>query len=303
VSTLVIRERSAAYPCGEYATVLCALYLKGLERPFQAPRRAWRAVLSALRAAEAGPRSAARALRAAGFELEAMILEAPRTLSSAESVREQGEALCATDPGYPTRWLRKLGPGAPPAIWKSAPLPPGPFLTIVGSRKAPPEALRFSRECAKAAVRLGFSVWSGGAEGCDAEAARGALLASEGRAACAELLPCGLRHRSGEDLGVRLSLCDPHEPFAVSAAMERNELLYAASDFAIVAHARFKEGGTWGGAQSALRKRLCRLIVPGDSGSAAARALASCGAVPLRSPAELESALLTPPIQSEMPWS
>jgi hypothetical protein len=81
--------------------------------------------------------------------------------------------------------------------------------------------------------------------------------------------------------------------------MERNALLYALAEYALVAHARFKQGGTWSGATDALRRRLCRLVVREDEGDLASRALAALGAVPLASPAGLGAALASAPMQPE----
>jgi predicted Rossmann fold nucleotide-binding protein DprA/Smf involved in DNA uptake len=62
--------------------------------------------------------------------------------------------------------------------------------------------------------------------------------------------------------------------------MERNTLLYAFSEITVLAHARFKEGGSWHGAVNALRRRLTHLLVPND-GQLAHRALIALGAHPI----------------------
>jgi hypothetical protein len=53
-----------------------------------------------------------------------------------------------------------------------------------------------------------------------------------------------------------LSVCNPEEGFSTAAAMERNALIYAAASRSLVVESRFREGGTWHGATSAMRRRL-----------------------------------------------
>lgn len=72
--------------------------------------------------------------------------------------------------------------------------------------------------------------------------------------------------------------------------MERNALIYAISKSTIVAHVRYRQGGSWHGAISALRGRLGGLIVRRD-GEKGSSALLSLGAIPIRSAKDLESAL------------
>jgi predicted Rossmann fold nucleotide-binding protein DprA/Smf involved in DNA uptake len=135
------------------------------------------------------------------------------------------------------------------------------------------------------AVRLGHVVVSGGAVGCDRAAASGTP-----RNRLIEILPCGLDLRpSGR--GCQLTVCAPDEEFCTGTAMERNALIYAASDFTFVGEARFREGGTWTGAVEAHRRSLCRLLVREDEHNQALRALTALGAVPLASAAGLEVAL------------
>lgn len=86
----------------------------------------------------------------------------------------------------------------------------------------------------------------------------------------------------------------PEEGFSRAAAMERNALIYAFGAGAVVAHARYREGGTWHGAIDALRRRH-RLVVraPDPDASStgappgfveASRALIALGAMRADSP-------------------
>jgi hypothetical protein len=46
--------------------------------------------------------------------------------------------------------------------------------------------------------------------------------------------------------------------------MERNALIFALAEATFVAHARFKEGGAWHGAASAMRRRAGVVLVPAE---------------------------------------
>ena len=81
--------------------------------------------------------------------------------------------------------------------------------------------------------------------------------------------------------------------------MERNALLYAISTHSVVAHARFKQGGTWTGATDAHRRKLTQLLVRAD-GSQAAAALQALGALAVSSPQELPTLLQAGPAQEQL---
>ena len=91
-----------------------------------------------------------------------------------------------------------------------------------------------------------------------------------------------------------LSVCEPRETFSAGRAMERNALIYAAGRASVVGHVRFREGGSWHGAADALRRRLTEVLVYGEEGDRAVRALVALGARRLDHPKELEDALANP---------
>jgi predicted Rossmann fold nucleotide-binding protein DprA/Smf involved in DNA uptake len=239
-------------------------------------------VEAALRRSGADLPNVVRVLSNEGLWLEATTLEQPGLLAWAERAYDQGVFLSAVEDSYPAAWLR-LGASAPPVLWKSGQVPQGLFLGVVGSRRVSPRVQAFAREVAAEAVRLGYAVVSGGAAGCDSAAAAGA-------AGCAlEVLPYGVQHHRSDHAA--LSLCPPEEPFSSAAAMERNALIYAAAEQAVVAHTRFREGGTWTGAAEALRRKRCPLIVREDPGLQGHRALIALGAKPLTHPSHLTAVL------------
>lgn len=133
-------------------------------------------------------------------------------------------------------------------------------LAIVGSRGADADALAFTAQAARAAVRGGCQVVSGGARGVDSHAMRAALDA--GGRTCG-ILADGLfkaavsaEHREPLRQG-RLALASPFDPaagFHVGNAMQRNKSVYALSGAALVVESDFEKGGTWEGAREQLAK-------------------------------------------------
>jgi hypothetical protein len=260
---------------------LAALYLRGLERPWQPQRRRWPWVLDCL-LAEARPlgRSAA-ALRARGLPEEAALLDVPGLLGAGAGAVSEGRALTAASPSYPPGWREALGSQAPPALWAEGRLPAGRWLAVAGSRRPSPAAVEWAGEAARAAVRLGASVVSGGCWGVDLAAESAALDAgAEGRVV--EVLPCGLAACPPAPEGaVRLSACPPAAPFSPGQAAERNALLYAAGRAGLALEPRLGRGGTWQGALDALRRRLAVVGVPEPCLGEGGRALVALGARPM----------------------
>ncbi len=269
------------------ACTLTALYLNGGPNRETSPRRRWIAVDRAIRQMAPGLAGVQELLTKSGFWFESAILGRPGILAAAEDLVTSGQVLVSCHQNYPSRWLSILGEGAPPVFWCKGQMPAGPFHAIVGSRHIPTSVGVFSTECAREAVERGYSVVSGAAAGCDRAAARGAVkasIAAGGEMRLVEILPYGLG-LAGEASWCRISLSPPNEDFTTAAAMERNALIYAASDRAVVAHSRFRAGGAWHGAADCLRRRLAPVFVRADN-SPAAKALAALGATPVNRPNE-----------------
>ena len=274
---------------------LVALYLRGAPRPADPPRRAWPETLAALR--REGGRDPARALRAAGMDLPATLLESGALLDWADGVVESGAALTPVAEGYPLRWLEALGALAPPALWRSGATPSLPWVGAVGSRVVSEGVAAYMADVGERTAAIGRGLVSGGAVGCDAAAEAAALRAG---GAVLRILPHGLGRRADEEDGaVQVALAAPDEPFSRALAMERNALIYAAADATVVGHARMRQGGTWHGATDALRRRLGRVLVRPDD-STAARALRSLGAEAMEDPADLDALLAQGPSQKPL---
>jgi predicted Rossmann fold nucleotide-binding protein DprA/Smf involved in DNA uptake len=169
-------------------------------------------------------------------------------------------AMSRSDDAYPGRLKSYLGQAAPPLLFGAGDsrLLQAGGLAIVGSRDASEEDIEFARTVAAACASQDVAVISGGARGVDLEAMAAGLEAG-GKAA--GVLPDSLarnivsaRYREGL-LSGRLVLISPYDPDArwfAFTAMERNKLIYALSDAALVVSSAAENGGTWAGALEAL---------------------------------------------------
>ena len=151
----------------QFSISLAALYLRGAPRSIEARRNSWLDVLRSLRRAGCEPEDATEALRQAGHWAEALVLESPGLLNWARDRVEEGQVLSTVDGDYPCRWLRVMGSSAPPVLWKAGHVSTRPSISIVGSRVIPASVGQFCFRSAREAIRLGFAVVSGRAEGCD----------------------------------------------------------------------------------------------------------------------------------------
>jgi DNA processing protein len=198
------------------------------------------------------------------------------------------------DDSYPSRLKARLKSGAPAVLFgcgKRVILESG-GLAMVGSRNVDDDLLTRTGNIARLAAEAGCTVVSGGARGIDQAAMRGALEAG-GRVAAVlsdslERAASSLENREVLMSG-RLVLISPYDPsagFNVGNAMQRNKLIYALSDAALVMSADHEKGGTWAGAVEQLKKhRSVRVFVDsGLAGQDAGRAMQSLGALPWPDP-------------------
>jgi len=182
--------------------------------------------------------------------------------------------LSRSDSTYPKRLKRKLGQSAPPLLYGAgdASLLDNGGVAIVGSRDVSESGLSFTQDLARACVRDGMGVVSGGAKGVDA-----AAMQACGEAGgivigilAADLLRSTVnrQNRQGIQSGqlVLISPFNPEAGFNAGNAMARNRYIYALADFAVVVDSAEGEGGTWAGAVENLRHEWIPLFVrdPGD---------------------------------------
>jgi predicted Rossmann fold nucleotide-binding protein DprA/Smf involved in DNA uptake len=226
------------------------------------------------------------------------------------------------DARYPRRVKARLRELAPPVLYGigHAPLLEGGGLAIVGSRDADEELLRYTEDAARFAAGCGEAVVSGGARGIDQAAMRAALDAG-GRVAgvLADSLERAAlaRENRGFLMERRLALVSPFDPgagFDVGHAMQRNKLVYALADAALVVASDHNKGGTWAGAVEQLEKLryVCVYVRSSGKPTEGITALVQKGAVPWpepRDPPGLKAALQAkpsgtpPPPQAGLPFS
>ena len=170
--------------------------------------------------------------------------------------------LSREDDEYPARFNSYLQHAAPPVLYgvgEMSSLQQG-GLAIVGSRYASEEDMAFAERLGTMCADQQLSAISGAAKGIDSVSmmaaldnggrAIGVLADGLGRAAVA-----GSYHDA--ILDGRLTLISPYEPesrWFPYTAMERNKLIYALADAAVVVASSDEQGGTWTGAVEALKQ-------------------------------------------------
>ena len=174
------------------------------------------------------------------------------------------------DAEYPRRLKRRLREQAPPVLYGCGnrhDLDSG-GLAVVGSRNVDDTLIAYTEGVGRLAAGARRTLVSGGARGIDQAAMRGALDAG-GTVACVladrlERAATRREHRNALMDG-RLALICPYDPaagFLVGHAMQRNKLIYALADAALVVSAEFEKGGTWAGAVEQLdRHRFVSVYV------------------------------------------
>lgn len=203
------------------------------------------------------------------------------------------------DPNYPKRLKVLLKEDAPPVLYGCGDmnLLDGGGLAVVGSRNVDEALIEYTMAIGRLAARAGRAIVSGAAKGIDQAAMRGALEAG-GRAVgvLADSLEKTAMNRENRNLLIdgRLVLISPYDPsagFNVGNAMQRNKLIYALSDAALVVNADLDKGGTWAGAIEQLEKlKLVPVYVRSTGESAAGlEALRSKGAKSWPNPEEAET--------------
>lgn len=166
------------------------------------------------------------------------------------------------DTGYPQRLKKRLVEDAPPVLYgcgDAAILDEG-GLAVVGSRHVDDVLIEYTEGVGRLSAAARRTLVSGGARGIDQAAMRGALAAG---GKVVGVLADGLERaaltREHRDMLMdgRLVLISPYDPaaqFQVGHAMQRNKLIYALADAALVVSSDCGKGGTWAGAVEQLEK-------------------------------------------------
>ncbi len=203
------------------------------------------------------------------------------------------------DPDYPSRLKTRLKHAAPAVFYgcgDAAILDLG-GLAIVGSRHVDNALIEYTESIGRLTAKARKTVVSGGARGIDQAAMRGALQAG-GRVIGAlvdslERLALARDNREflmNERL-VLISAYDPAAGFDVGHAMQRNKIIYALADAALIVSSDYESGGTWAGAIEQLENlRLVPVYVRsnGDIGKGL-KALLRKGALPWPNPSSPEA--------------
>ncbi len=168
--------------------------------------------------------------------------------------------LTRVDEDFPHRLKKRMREKAPPVLYGcgNCGLMGGGGLAVVGSRHVNDDLVRSTESVGRLAAEADLGIVSGGAHGVDQAAMRGALTAG-GRAI--GILSNGLeraalnRDNRAPLMEGRLVLVSPYDPavrFQVWNAMDRNKLIYALADAALVVNTEIGKGGTWAGATEQL---------------------------------------------------
>jgi len=176
----------------------------------------------------------------------------------------------SADASYPQRLKGRLKDTAPAVLYGcgDATILETGGLAVVGSRNATSTLLTYVEHIGQLAAHAQQTVVSGGAPGIDQASMRGALEA-DGTvvgvlADNLERVSLNREYRSPLMEG-QLVLVSPYDPmgeFNVGNAMQRNKLIYALADAALVISSDYQKGGTWAGATEQLTKlRLVPVFV------------------------------------------
>jgi len=207
------------------------------------------------------------------------------------------------DSAYPRRLKSRLKEAAPPVLYGC-----GDFeilgtggLAVVGSRHVDDTLVQYTEAIGRLAAGAHQTIVSGGAKGVDQAAMRGAL-SGPGKvigvlADSLERAAIAREHRQIllDRWLVLVSPYDPGAPFNVGHAMQRNKLIYALADAALVVNSDIDKGGTWAGATEQLeRLNFVRVYVrsTGEVGNGL-QALRAKGAVPWPNPRDADELVAT----------
>ncbi len=170
------------------------------------------------------------------------------------------QVISRADDMYPHRLKRTLQHQAPALFYVCGDIAllQGGGLAVVGSRHVDVDLLDYTRNVGEIAASADCTIVSGAAKGIDQAAMQGAAAAG-GRVigVVANNLEATVMRNRGDILQGRLLLCSPFDPavrFEVWRAMDRNKLIYALSDIALVVESDLEKGGTWQGAVEQIQK-------------------------------------------------
>lgn len=170
--------------------------------------------------------------------------------------------LSRADSDYPQRLKLRLKDEAPAVLYgcgSVSALDSG-GLAVVGSRHADAACIEYAEQAGRQSAAAKKVLISGGAPGIDRAAMRGALEGGgKSVGVMADSLERAVLNRDNRNwlLEEALILISPYDPgagFNVGHAMQRNKVIYALADAALVVSADYEKGGTWAGASEQLQR-------------------------------------------------
>ncbi len=198
------------------------------------------------------------------------------------------------DDKYPQRLKMRLKHDAPPILYgcgDMAILNTG-GLAVVGSRNVDDALLEYTEGIGQLTAKASRTLVSGGARGIDQAAMRGALgIGGRVAGVLADSLERAALNREHRNflMDGQMVLISPYDPLAgfnVGHAMQRNKLIYALADAALVVSSDYEKGGTWSGAVEQLDKfRLVTIYIRSSNNiGKGLEALRQKGALPWPNP-------------------
>ena len=198
------------------------------------------------------------------------------------------------DPDYPRMLKARLRGNAPPVLYGCGDrtILNGGGLAVVGSREVNKNLVKYAEDVGRLAAGARLAIVSGGARGTDQAAMRGALeVGGRSVGVLANGLERAALNRDNRNFFMdgRLVMVCPYDPgarFLAGHAMQRNKLIYALSDAALVVDSDRGRGGTWAGATEQLEKlRFVPVYARADGElSTGLKGLLDRGAAPWRNP-------------------
>jgi predicted Rossmann fold nucleotide-binding protein DprA/Smf involved in DNA uptake len=166
------------------------------------------------------------------------------------------------DSGYPRRLKARLKEDAPPVLYGcgDAALLDAGGLAVVGSRHVDDELIAYTENIGRLVAEARRALISGAAKGIDRAAMHGALeTGGTVVGVMSDSLERGALAKDNREplMDHKLVLISPYDAaagFNVGHAMQRNKVIYALADAALVVTSDFEKGGTWAGAIEQLEK-------------------------------------------------
>ena len=166
------------------------------------------------------------------------------------------------DPNYPVQIKERLKSQAPTILYGCGDLGiiQKKGFAVVGSRKVDENLRNYTLDIGAIVAKSDLALISGGARGIDQSAMNGALrnggkvVGVTADSLEKTVLSTGSREALHDKMLLLLCPYDPSAGFNVGNAMQRNKVIYALSDAALIVNVEYKKGGTWNGAVEQLNK-------------------------------------------------